>query len=103
VSRIIKFIGIYLSFSFIAAIGLLILSFPDIPESPKQWLILFVVALPVTIVGEFIGIGIQKNPLGSHIQNKTKNKEFSWLRIIYALIAMFVVFLVFYLMVKFFP
>lgn len=88
---IIKLFLLYIGMSFVAALGWLILSYPNIPSTPSEWGILFLVALPLTIVFELIGERANKNPINNAIETRTRKKEFSWLRILYGVFEILVV------------
>ncbi len=53
--RILRFVGWYLAFSAIAALGVLIAGFPDRPHSLRDWGMLLLLALPITLLGEALG------------------------------------------------
>jgi hypothetical protein len=87
--RVLSFLGIYVVCSAVATFFLLLNWFPYHPHSLSGWLVFFVVAVPVTVVGE----GIAKfvffsNPVARAIDAKTEGRSFSWLRISFMLITM---------------
>ena len=86
--RILTFLGIYVVCSAGATFLLLLNWFPYHPHSLSGWLVLFVVAVPVTVVGEGIGKFLFSNPVARAIDAKTEGRSFSWLRISFMLIAM---------------
>jgi uncharacterized membrane protein len=88
---IIKLFLLYIGMSIVAALGWLILSYPSIPSTPSEWGILFLVALPLTIVFELIGERVNKNPINNAIETKTRHKKFSWLRILYGVFEILIV------------
>jgi hypothetical protein len=90
---ILRFICIYSAVSLIAAIGLLVDTWPRYPTSPIEWGLLLVIALPVTVLGEWLVDGTRKNSLSRAIENKTRAARFAWLRIGYHL-ALYVLFAV---------
>ena len=51
----------------------------------KEWLWLFLLALPITLVFELIGTFIWQNPLAKSIEKRTENSELSFIRILYGL------------------
>ncbi|WP_092393230.1 hypothetical protein [Collimonas sp. OK412] len=90
--RIIKFIGWYIALSVAAILGMLVLAFPDYPNTQSGWLWFFVLALPVTLVGDLIGEFTFRNRVAQAILEKSQGKAFSSLRILYGLIAMLILF-----------
>lgn len=90
--RIFKFLGWYIALSVAATLGMLLFAFPDYPKTPSGWLWFFVLALPVTLVGELVGELISRNRVAQAIEEKSQGKSFSLLRVLYAFIAMLIVF-----------
>ncbi len=90
--RILRFLGWYCALTMIAAVGMLIFAFPSHPKSSTGWLWFFVLALPITLIGEAIGEGLWRNPLAKRIEQKTSTHSFSWLRIAYGFVVMLLVF-----------
>ena len=91
-SRLAKMIALYIGLSVIAAIGVLIGVFPKHPTTVNGWMLLLVLALPLTIAGELVGEVIWRNRLARAIETNTKDQSLSGLRMLYALIAMLLVF-----------
>jgi hypothetical protein len=90
--RILKFLGWYIGLSTIAALGWLILSFPNYPHSLEGWSWLFLIALPITIIGEFIGEIVSRNPVTQYVENRTSTNSFSLQRIFFHFIVMLLLF-----------
>ena len=88
--RVLTFLGIYIAGSAIATFLLLLISFPDHPDSWRGWLVLFIVAVPVILVGEGVGYFLLKNPLARSVDARTAKRSFSWLRISFMLVTMLV-------------
>ena len=90
--RVLTFLGMYVAFSALAAFILLLNFLPYHPNSLTGWLILFAVALPLTIAGEAIGNFLFSNPIARIVNAKTEAHSFSWLRILFILITMLLFF-----------
>jgi hypothetical protein len=86
--RALTFLGIYVAVSAIATLFLLLILFPDHPNSWLGWLVLFIVAVPIILVGEGIGKFLYGNPLARAVDAKTAKRSFSWLRISFMLVSM---------------
>jgi hypothetical protein len=89
--RVLKFTVIYLVFSLFAAMALLIDSWPRHPRSILQWILLFVIALPVTALGEWLSDSVLRSPPSLAVEARTRGSQFSWLRIAY-LVALYILF-----------
>ena len=89
-----RFAVAYIALS--AALGGLALlqSFPARPTSWTGWLLLFALVIPVTVAAEFVGALVFRNPVSQSIERRTKDKSFSWLRILAGLVVMLLVFAV---------
>lgn len=68
-----------------AAVLWLVFAFPWHPKSPLGWALLFLLALPMTLAGEFVGDKLLNSRPGRYVEKKTKHKSFSCLRIVYVL------------------
>jgi hypothetical protein len=90
--RVLTFLGRYVAVSAVAALLLLLYLFPDHPNSLRGWLILFVVALPIILVGELIAKFFYKNPHARAVDAKTVGRSFSWLRISFMFVTMLLLF-----------
>jgi hypothetical protein len=88
---VLRFLGIYFVISVFAAIALLVDSWPHRPASPLEWVLLFVIALPVTALADWLSEGLLTNALTATIEWRTRLLKYSWLRIFY-LLAMYVLF-----------
>jgi uncharacterized membrane protein YidH (DUF202 family) len=86
-----KFIAGYLVLSaFVVAVWVLesLPEAPKMPQSLKEWgiaALIFLLALPVTLVAEAIGEWMHDNRLTRAIENRTKGQHLSGLRILYNL------------------
>jgi hypothetical protein len=85
--RVIKFLGLYVAISIFAAVVLLIYVFSHYPKSIVGWVLFFVLALPIAIIGEAIGEAIWRNPVARKLERLTSDRSLSWLRICYGFIA----------------
>ncbi|MGH8298071.1 MAG: hypothetical protein ACRES6_02160 [Steroidobacteraceae bacterium] len=90
-SRILRFISIYLVVSLLAAVALLVDTWPQYPRALIQWLLLLVIAFPVTILGDWLSDQALSSSLSLVIEARTKGSQISWLRIGYYL-ALYVLF-----------
>ena len=90
--RFFKIAGIYLLLSAFAAVGVLIGAFPKYPTTLNGWVLLLLLALPLTIVGELIGEVIWRNRIARAVEENTAGQSLSGLRIFYALVAMLLLF-----------
>jgi hypothetical protein len=87
-----RFVAAYVLLSAVLGGLALLQSFPARPTSWVGWLLLFALVVPVTIAAEFVGEVIFRNPVSQAVERCTKEKSFSWLRILVGLVVMLVVF-----------
>lgn len=87
----IRFISIYLIVSIFAAVALLADSWPRHPRSLLQWILLLIIAVPVTALGEWLSGRALSSSLSLAIEARTRGSQLSWLRIGYYL-ALYVLF-----------
>ena len=85
VARILKFAAIYLIVSVFSAVALLIDTWPLYPRSVVQWLVLLIIALPVTVLGEWLSDGALHSSLSLAVDARTRRSQISWLRTGYVL------------------
>ena len=78
--------------SLIAAPILLLQLLPFHPRSALGWVIFFVAALPVSLLGEFAGEFLLKNRVSAVIDGKLRGTSLSWVRISYVLSVYILVF-----------
>jgi hypothetical protein len=88
---VLRFVSTYLILSAFAATALLIDTWPHQPRSFLQWALLLVIALPVTVLGDWLSEHTLSNPLARVAVSRTKRVRFSWLRIGYCL-ALYILF-----------
>jgi hypothetical protein len=81
--QIVRFLWIYFLVSIFATTALLIDTWPHHPTSILEWVLLFAIALPVTLLGEWLGDGLMDNPLTVRIEHKTRNSKSSGARVAY--------------------
>jgi hypothetical protein len=84
-SRILRFISIYLIVSVFAAVLLLANTWPLYPHSLLQWILLLIIAAPVTVLGEWLSDRALSSPFSLAIEARTSGSQLSWLRISYYL------------------
>jgi len=91
--KIFRFAVIYLILSALAALGVLIDTWPRYPHSVIQWSILLIIALPLSVLGEWLADRTLRSRMSHAVENRTKGAELSWLRVGY-LLALTIVFTV---------
>ncbi|HEY4771433.1 MAG TPA: hypothetical protein VIH50_00235 [Steroidobacteraceae bacterium] len=91
---LLRFLGIYLTINAIAAVGLLLTLWPYRAASSSGWILLFVIALPVTALGEWLGESFLKNRMSLAVERATQRSNFSWIRIAYVLAMALIVILI---------
>lgn len=84
-SRILRFISIYLIVSVLAAVALLVDTWPIYPRSLLRWILLLIIAVPVSVLGEWLSDGALSCSLSLAVEARTRGSQFSWLRIGYYL------------------
>jgi hypothetical protein len=82
---LLRFVGIYLTLSVFASVALVLDTWPRVPTSRIEWTFLFVIALPVTFLGDWLSQGLLTNPFSVAIERRTRGSTFSWLRVLYLL------------------
>lgn len=82
---VLRFVCTYVAVSVL--LGMLLLSevFPYRPGSIAGWVILFVLAAPVTVAAEWVGGWMHSNPIAVKVERSTQATSFSWKRIGYFL------------------
>ncbi len=86
VKRVFQFLAAYVLASLVLGAVLVLQSYPSAPQSVVQWGVLFVLAIPLTLLGEAIGELLFRNSLTRAVDKATERKTFSWLRIGYMLV-----------------
>ncbi len=89
--RVLRFAAIYLIVSVIAAVALLIDTWPLHPHSIPHWALLFVIALPITLLGEWLSDRALHSSLSLAVEVRTRSSRFSWLRV-GCLLALYILF-----------
>jgi hypothetical protein len=100
--RILKILGWYCTLTVAAALGLLVLALPYHPKSSIGWIVFFILALPISLIGEAIGEGLWRNPLAKRIEERSSQSTLSLSRIVYGFFAMLLVFFAAWALVSFF-
>ncbi|HET7831538.1 MAG TPA: hypothetical protein VFK88_01095 [Gallionella sp.] len=90
--RVLKFLGWYIAASFAAALAMLLFAFPDYPRTITGWLVFFLLALPVTLVGEATGNMLWRNRVALAVEEHSAGQSLSWLRIAYGFVVMLLLF-----------
>ena len=90
--RITRLLGWYCTFTSIAAAGMLVYSYPDYPKTLFGWALFLGLALPITLIGELIGNGLWTNHLLRRIDEGAGKGSSSFLRIVYGVFALLLVF-----------
>jgi hypothetical protein len=89
--RALRFIATYLSVSVLACAALLVDTWPLYPRSILEWALLLVIALPVTVLGDWLSDQALSSAFSLPRRNRTKGPERSWLRIAYQ-VALYILF-----------
>ena len=101
--RLLRLLLMYLLVAFVAA-GLLLLDlWPWHPSSWRAWLLFVVLALPVTLLVEWLGETVLNNPLSRSVDRGTASRSFSWLRIGYLVALAILVFALLFLGSRLWP
>jgi hypothetical protein len=85
--NLLRFLVICLVLSVVSVAMMLVYSFPDRPSTWLGWLTCFLLAIPLTLLGEFVGEMLQRNRLAQAVAQRTQHSGFSWMRICYMLVA----------------
>jgi hypothetical protein len=81
-----RLLAVYLGLSLFLGLLWLASLFPNLPTSPAKWLLVFVLALPLQLVGELVGHVLSNSRLARQVEQKTQGKSVSLLRIAYAIV-----------------
>ena len=92
--RLLKFLGLYVALTFAASFGMLVFAFPHYPKTLVGWAAFFLLALPITLVGEAVEERLWRNRVAQAIERRTEGQSFSWLRIAYGFLIMLALFAV---------
>lgn len=84
------FVCMYLIIAVLAAAALLIDTWPLYPRSPLEWGLLALIALPVSVLGDWLSDRALSSPL-SLAPARARKKRLWWLRIAYC-VALYVLF-----------
>jgi hypothetical protein len=91
VSSVLRFIAVYLLVSLLAAAALLVDTWPHYSRSWADWVLLLVIAFPVTVLGDWLTDRALSTSLSLAVEARTKGSRLSWARIGYYL-ALYVLF-----------
>ena len=87
-----KCVATYLALSPPAALLGLLYIYLHLPTTETGWGLIYLIALPVTLLGERIGERAWRNPFANAISAQTSKRSLSGLRILYTLVVMLVAF-----------
>jgi len=88
VERVLTFVALYLGLSTVLALVLLAGIFPYHPKTVIGWVLLFALALPLTLLGEFVGEFFWRNRIAQAIAARSSGSSLSVLRLSYAFAVM---------------
>ena len=88
VERVLTFVVLYLGLSTVLALVLLAGIFPYHPKTVIGWVLLFALALPLTLLGEFVGEFFWRNRIAQAIAARSSGGSLSVLRLGYAFAVM---------------
>jgi len=88
VERVLTFVVLYLGLSTVLALVLLAGVFPHHPKTVVGWALLFALALPITLLGEFVGEFFWRNRIAQAIAARSSGVSLSVLRLGYAFAVM---------------
>lgn len=83
--------AIYLALTSAAATVLLLELRPYGPSSLAGWALFFLAAVPVMLLGEWLGTKLLENPISAAVERGTQRSKFSWMRIGYLLLLVVIV------------
>ena len=86
--RLLTFVLLYLILSTVLALVLLAGVFPHHPKTAVGWVFLFALALPLTIIGEFVGEFFWRNRIAQALVARSSGSSLSLLRLGYAFVVM---------------
>jgi hypothetical protein len=82
---LIRFVLTYLLVAAFAAAALLVDTWPRYPRSVFAWILLLVIALPVTFFGDWLTDQALSTPMSILIDGRPRGVRLTWLRILYYL------------------
>lgn len=82
----IKYTGIYVGLSVLLGLVWVMLSYPDIPSTPGEWLWILILAIPLQLASEFISERVWNNKATRLVKQKTATRSLSIVRICYGVI-----------------
>jgi hypothetical protein len=87
----IHFIIMYLLVAALAAVALLIDTWPGYPRSWLQWGLLLVIALPVAVLGDWLTDGALSGSVSLALARRTRSTQLTWGRMSYC-VALYILF-----------
>jgi len=91
IRSILRYIAAYLIVCLLAAAALLVDTWPHYPRSLRAWALLLVIALPVTVLGDWLTDSALSGSFSLASEARTRGSRIAWLRIGYYL-ALYVLF-----------
>ena len=85
--KLIRVVGAYVIFSLVVGLIGLAQSYPEHPSTPRAWIALFLLALPLWIAGEACGHFLWNNRIARFVDDATSEKSFSLVRVAYGFLA----------------
>jgi hypothetical protein len=83
--RPVRFASVYLPVLAFATTMVLVDTWPDPPETLIEWLLLFVMIVPATLIGEWLSEGVLGTSLASALGHGSRLPKLRWSRIAYYL------------------
>ena len=83
--RPVRFTSVYLSVLVFATTMVLVDTWPEPPDTLIEWFLLFVMIIPVTLVGEWVSEGVLGSSLASALGRRGRLPKLRWSRIAYYL------------------
>lgn len=83
---LIKYTGTYIGLSVCLGLVWVVLSYPDIPSTPGEWLWILLLAVPLQLASEFLGEHVWNNKATRFVEQNTATRSFSIVCIAYGVI-----------------
>ena len=85
--KLIRIVGTYAALSLVVGLIGLAAAYPEIPSTPRAWVALFALALPVLLAAEVLGHFLWNNRAARFVDDSTRGKSLSLARIAYGVLA----------------
>ena len=85
--KLLRIVGAYLALSFVFGLIALAQIYPVVPSTPRQWLGLFLLSLPVWLAAQAYGHFLWKNRFARFVDEATEAESFSFVRVAYGIAA----------------